>query len=34
MVVAERQDDHIREAGWTDSEGRPILEPEKSEEEE
>ena len=29
LVVAERQDDHICEADWTDSEGRPILEPEK-----
>jgi hypothetical protein len=30
LVVAERQDDHIREADWTDDEGHPILEPEKS----
>lgn len=30
LVVAERQDDHICEADWTDSEGHPILEPEKS----
>ena len=29
LVVAERQDEHIREADWTDSEGHPILEPEK-----
>jgi hypothetical protein len=29
LVVAERQDQHIREADWTDGEGRPILEPEK-----
>ena len=27
MVVAERQDDNIKGADWTDSEGRPILEP-------
>jgi hypothetical protein len=29
MVVAERQDDHMKDAGtdWTDSDGRPILEP-------
>ena len=27
MVVAERQDDNIRETYWTDDEGRPILEP-------
>ena len=30
LVVAERQDDHIREADWTDDEGHPILEPEKT----
>ena len=30
LVVAERQDDHICEADWTDSEGHPILEPEKT----
>jgi hypothetical protein len=30
LVVAERQDDHIREADWTDNKGRPILEPRKS----
>jgi hypothetical protein len=29
LVVAERQDDHIREVDWTDDEGHPILEPEK-----
>ena len=29
LVVAERQDENIREADWTDSEGHPILEPEK-----
>ena len=29
LVVAERQDDHIRETDWTDDEGHPILEPEK-----
>ena len=29
MVVAERQDEHMKESGtdWTDSDGRPILEP-------
>jgi len=27
MIVAERQDDNIKNADWTDSEGRPILEP-------
>ena len=30
MVVAERQDAKIREANWTDDEGRTILEPDKS----
>ena len=30
MVVAERQDAKIREANWTDNEGRTILEPDKS----
>lgn len=30
LVVAERQDEHIREADWTDGEGHPILEPRKS----
>ena len=29
MVVAERQDQHIMETPWTDDDGRPILEPEK-----
>jgi len=27
MVVAERQDPHIRETGWTDDDGRVIVEP-------
>ena len=27
MVVAERQDDNIKGASWTDDDGRPILEP-------
>lgn len=31
MVVAERQDQHMIDAGWTDDEGRVILEPEKPE---
>jgi hypothetical protein len=30
LVVAERQDDNIKGANWTDAEGRPILEPEKA----
>jgi hypothetical protein len=30
MVVAERHDDHIIETNWTDDDGRPIIEPEKS----
>ena len=29
MVVAERQDDNIKSANWTDEDGRPILEPTK-----
>jgi hypothetical protein len=29
MVVAERDDDNIKAASWTDAEGHPILEPEK-----
>jgi hypothetical protein len=29
MVVAERQDQHMIDAKWTDDDGRPILEPEK-----
>ena len=33
MIVAERQDETIREARWTDAEGHPILEPEKESEE-
>jgi len=33
LVVAERQDQNIREADWTDAEGHPILEPEKEEDE-
>jgi len=31
MVVAERQDEHMMETSWTDSDGRPILEPLKPE---
>jgi hypothetical protein len=31
MVVAERQDQHMIDAKWTDDEGRVILEPEKPE---
>ena len=31
MVVAERQDQHMIDARWTDDEGRVILEPEKPE---
>ena len=27
LVVAERQDENIKGADWTDSEGRPVLEP-------
>ena len=27
MVVAERKDDHMYDIGWTDEDGRPILEP-------
>jgi hypothetical protein len=34
MVVAERHDEHIKNTDWTDAEGRPIIEPEKAEEEE
>jgi hypothetical protein len=34
MVVAERHDAHILETSWTDEDGRPIIEPEKSEDEE
>ena len=29
LVIAERDDPHIRETAWTDNEGNPILEPEK-----
>ena len=32
MVVAERQDEHMMETNWTDSNGRVIVEPEKPEE--
>ena len=32
MVVAERQDQHMYDTEWTDSDGRPILEREKPEE--
>ena len=32
MVVAERKDQHMYDTGWTDDEGRPIVEPEKPEE--
>ena len=32
LVIAERQDAHILETPWTDDDGRPILEPEKPEE--
>ena len=31
MVVAERQDEHMMDTNWTDSNGRPIIEPEKPE---
>ena len=31
LVVAERQDEHMMETSWTDSDGRPILEPLKPE---
>jgi len=31
MVVAERQDEHMMETNWTDSNGRVIVEPEKPE---
>ena len=34
MVVAERQDQHMMETPWTDDDGRPILEPEKPEDDE
>jgi hypothetical protein len=34
MVLAERQDQHIMETPWTDDDGRPILEPEKPDENE
>ena len=34
MVVAERQDQHMMETPWTDADGRPILEPEKPEDDE
>ena len=30
LVVAERQDDNIKGANWTDEDGRPILEPTKA----
>ena len=33
MVVANRQDTHILSSEWTDEDGRPIVEPEKPEEE-
>jgi hypothetical protein len=33
MVVAERHDEHIKNTDWTDTDGRPIVEPEKAEEE-
>ena len=29
MVVAERCDNHMKEASWTDENGKPIIEPEK-----
>jgi len=32
MVVAERQDEHMMQTNWTDSNGRVIVEPEKPEE--
>ena len=32
MVVAERQDEHMMDTNWTDSNGRVIVEPEKPEE--
>ena len=32
MVVANRKDQHIIEADWTDEDGYPIVEPEKPEE--
>ena len=32
MVVTERKDQHMYDTGWTDEEGRPIVEPEKPEE--
>jgi hypothetical protein len=32
LVVAERQDQHMYDTEWTDSDGRPILEREKPEE--
>jgi len=31
MVIGERKDDHMKETGWTDENGRPIIEPLKSE---
>ena len=34
MVVAERQDEHMMDTSWTDDDGRPIIEPEKPEENE
>ena len=34
MVVAERCDPHMYDTNWTDDDGRPIIEPEKSEPEE
>lgn len=30
LVIAERQDEHIKNTSWTDADGRPILEPEVS----
>jgi len=33
MVVANRQDPHIMDTAWTDENGHPILEPEKTEQE-
>jgi len=33
MVVAERRDQHMLDTDWTDEDGRPIIEPEKPEEE-
>jgi len=31
MVIGERKDDHMKETGWTDENGRPIIEPLKPE---